>query len=59
MRGRIFTDRERGLIQEFCRTRRRSAEINKVCHFVERNWSSLISDFKLLIEVKRLIEEGY
>jgi hypothetical protein len=59
MRGYIFTQRERKAIMRFAETRKRDNDINDLISALNKNWRTLLQDFKLLMILKRLENAGY
>ena len=59
MRSYIFTASERKAIVRFAKDRKRGDPINKVVFLMEKDWRTLLADYKLLIILRRLVNDGY
>jgi hypothetical protein len=59
MRTYIFTKAERSAIKQFIKERKRNAVVNNILAHFDEKWAKLLIDFKLLIALKRLWDEGY
>jgi hypothetical protein len=59
MRSYIFTASERKAILRFAKDRKRSPTINKIVFLMEKDWRTLLADYKLLIILRRLVDDGY
>ena len=59
LHSHIFTQRERQIISEFIREKKRNKIINVLISRADKNWDALMVDIRLLLRLRRVLNAGY
>lgn len=59
VRAYIFTEAERRLLMDFIESKERKKQITLLISRINMHFPVILSDFRLLLRVKRLVKEGY